>query len=398
MKSVFNYFLDNDKMTVRRINTISILFSCLFVCMSVLVHASTVSDTTALLKKYEYTKTIKKDLPITSTGTVMLNNRYGKIEIKTWDKDRVKIDVHITVDEESEGSAQVVFNRIKINFSNRRDLVAAETEIQSSSTQSWWNFWSVTTNDNFEIDYEVFMPYTATLELSNRYGNVIIPELAGDANVTVKYGNCVVDGVRKTLDMTLSYGNGIIGQAQRTNATIAYGSLDLQQSKNVNLNTKYSKINIELAEDMQINSAYDTYAIGQGRNINSIGKYDNITIERVKNFTAKAKYSDYVIGNIYESANFDLNYGGARIHNVKKGFSEVVLLGNYADYRLSVERGIPYILDANTNYAGISYPNNMVVDYEKEDGTSQKVEGYMINKNVSKIIKVDLNYGGLKID
>ena len=66
----------------------------------------------------EFTKTIKKEFDITRDGTTNIKNKYGKVDIKTWDKNRVKIDVRIVVNARSEKSAQEVFDRIDIGFSN----------------------------------------------------------------------------------------------------------------------------------------------------------------------------------------------------------------------------------------------------------------------------------------
>ena len=47
----------------------------------------------------EFTKTIKREFDISANGTTYLSNKYGKIEVKTWDKNRVKIAVTIVVKE-----------------------------------------------------------------------------------------------------------------------------------------------------------------------------------------------------------------------------------------------------------------------------------------------------------
>lgn len=84
----------------------------------------------------EFTKTVKKEFPINATGTVDLSNKYGKVDVHTWERDRVKIDVTIVVDARSESTAQEVFNRIQIDFSNDDSFVKAETSIETN--KSWW--------------------------------------------------------------------------------------------------------------------------------------------------------------------------------------------------------------------------------------------------------------------
>ena len=153
----------------------------------------------------EFTKTIKKEFPISQTGTVDLTNKYGKVEVHTWDRNRVKIDVSIVVDARSESAAQEVFDRIQIDFSNDDAFVKAETSIESSN--SWWKG-SWNNKSEFQVNYEVYMPSTCDLNLDNQYGNSNVEAISGSADVKVKYGDFQLEGVGGDLKVYLGYGNG----------------------------------------------------------------------------------------------------------------------------------------------------------------------------------------------
>lgn len=370
-------------------------FIVLFFTMSTLV-ATAETSVLPTIAKQEYTKSIKKDFGISADGTVNLSNRHGKMDVKTWDKNRVKIDIRITVNAVSESQAQEVFDRISVDFSNSSDFVEAETQIASKNS-SWWGGWSNSDKTDFNIDYEVYMPPTATLALSNKYGDVYVADLAKNADITVKYGNFRLEGVGQNLKVNLGYGNGTVVKAARTDATISYSKFRLQDGGDMDLSTKYSKIGIDKAGDMRVNSAYDTYDIGRVRDYHSTGKYDNVSIGTAENITAVSKYTDYSVNLLKNSADFDLTYGGARMEKIVRGFTEMRLSGRYADYKLHVEDGASYHLDANANYAGIRYPSPMQVTYEKDGGTSHTVEGYVNTKGARSVIKANLSYGGLKV-
>ena len=97
----------------------------------------------------EFTKTIKKEFSLNANGTVNLVNKYGKIDVKTWDKSRAKIEVTIVVKAGSESHAQVVFERIRIDFSNDDSFVKAETIIESNKS-SWFD-WGSSDRTEFQI-------------------------------------------------------------------------------------------------------------------------------------------------------------------------------------------------------------------------------------------------------
>ncbi|MDV7393243.1 hypothetical protein RZS08_17860, partial [Arthrospira platensis SPKY1] len=77
--------------------------------------------------KAEYTKTIKREFPITPDGLTQFITKYGKLDLKTWDQDKVKVNVVIRVQARSEEEARNVFDRIRIDFTSSSNLVKAET-------------------------------------------------------------------------------------------------------------------------------------------------------------------------------------------------------------------------------------------------------------------------------
>lgn len=388
MKSVFNISVNQMK---------ALLLCLLFTGFITPIFA--LSDTCmAVVNKQEFTKSVKKDFGISPYGTVRLHNQYGKMDVKTWEKDRVKIDIRIRVNAVSEAKAQEVFDRISVDFTNSKDYISAESSVNSRNS-NWWGSWSGSNDkSDFQIDWEVFMPATVSLDLNNKYGDVYVAELTRNATVEVKYGNFRLEGIGEELEVSLGYGNGTVVKSGKTSAEIHYSKFKLQNCANADFSTKYSKIDVDNATDMRVSSAYDTYNIGSVRDYISEGKYDNISIGTADNITASARYTDFSVGTVNNSAEFDLTYGGARIGTVRRGFSQMRFFGKYADYKVKVEDGASYQLDAAADYAGIRYPSVMKVNYEKDQGSSHQVEGYINTKGARSVIKARLDYGGLKVD
>lgn len=348
------------------------------------------------LAKKEFTKSFKEEFDIASNGEVGLHNRYGKIDVKTWDQNKVKVDVTITVNAKNEQTANEVFERIDIDFTNGSDYVKVETSIESKKS-GWGGWWSSSNKSDYTINYEVYMPATCELDLSNKYGDSYVDALDNNANVVVKYGNIRMEGVKNDLNLDIGYGNGTVVSAGDTEVLIKYGRINLKEAKDVDMESKYSKINIDKAGDLKSVSKYDVYDIGRIRDFKNQGKYDHIEIEHVENVIAYSKYTDFYIEELTKSADFDLSYGGAKVESIKSGFSEIRIDGSYADFKLYMDAGADYSLDAVTKYAGIHYPSNLDVHIDKEHGSSHEVKGYKGGENAKGSIKARLNYGGLKI-
>ena len=345
-------------------------------------------------KAQEFTKTIKKEFPINATGAVNLVNKYGKVDVKTWDKNRAKIDVTIVVKAGSESDAQRVFDRIRIDFTNDDNFVKAETVIESTKS-SWWSWGN--DHSEFQINYEVFMPQTCALDLSNKYGDAFVAPLSSKAAVDVKYGNFRLEGVGGDLNVKLGYGNGTVVKARDVVADVSYSKIIFNDMRDATMETSYSKITVDNGADLKVESRYDQFSIAKISRFNCQSRYGNMEIGDVENIVAVSRYTDYKIGRLGDNGDFDLQYGGLRVDHLAKGFSSVNMLGKYSDFKIEVEDGASYIFDAATNYAGITYPEGLNVTFEKDKGTSHEVKGHKGTQNARSVIKASLNYGGLKV-
>ena len=345
--------------------------------------------------KQDFTKTIKKEFEISSDGITSISNRYGRVEVKTWDKNRVKIDVTIVVKAGSESEAQKVFDRIQVNFANTAGTVSAETSIESQKN-TWWGSWNSSRTD-FSINYDVFVPTTGTVELANKYGDLYLAPYNGKANIEVKYGNCRLEGLNGPATLALAYGNGSIGQVKQLQADAQYCRLLIKEARDLQLDSKYSKITVDQCETLRCETRYDTYSIGAVKDLTNSGKYDNFEVKTAERINIMTEYTDLSIGKIQVKADLNLKYGGASIQDLARGFDAIVIQGKYADFKVGMNSGIPYRIDFFQAYAGIRYPEGMKVTLEKERGTSHQVEGHSGSSSEGGVIKAKLAYGGLKV-
>ncbi|RME10594.1 MAG: hypothetical protein D6816_03130 [Bacteroidetes bacterium] len=343
----------------------------------------------------EFARTITKDFPINSDGTVSLANKYGKVEVKTWDKSRVKIEVTIVVKAKSESNANEIFDRIDIDFTNSSDYVSAETRIEPQKS-SWFD-WSGSDKAEFQINYEVFMPVSCALSLRNKYGDSFVEPIAGKTSVDIKYGNIRLEGVNNSLNIVLGYGNGTVVKARNINADLGYGKLNVSDADDISLVSKYSKITIDNADLITGESKYDNIVLGKVKKMNLLAKYGDVEIREANELDATAKYTDFKVHELKDGGVFEFQYGGLLVDKLAKGFSSMDLKGKYTDFKIYVEPGASYVLDASTNYAGIAYPAGLNVTYEKDKGTSQAVKGHVGTSGARSVIRANLEYGGLKV-
>jgi hypothetical protein len=348
-------------------------------------------------ERREFTKVIKKEFDITANGTAAIVNKYGKVDVKTWDRNRVKIDVTIVVNAANEAAAQKVFDRINVNFFNKSNYVKAETVIEPISTSWWSSVATGTTRTDYSINYEVYLPATNNLEVYNRYGDSYVAPMDGAVTMDIRYGNFKMQGVNNTSKISLAYGNGTLVTARNVNSDVSYGKLIIGEMRDGEFLSKYSNLKIDKAENIRCSSKYDNYEVALVREFRNDGKYDNFRITQADNVLVNAQYTQVNISKLQNLLDLNLKYGGATIGIVSKDFSSINLLGSYTDFKLALEANTSFNMEASSNYAGISYPANMTVTYEQNKGTSHEVKGHFGRQDTRSAITARLNYGALKV-
>ncbi len=348
----------------------------------------------ALAERVDFTKTIKKEYEVSSNATVHINNKYGKVDVKTWDKNRVKIDVRILVRANTEADAQKVFDRINVQFSNTGNFVKAETTIEPLS-RKWWD--SSTQKNDYSINYEVFVPSTVSLELYNKYGDVYAAAIKGKGTIDVKYGNFKLDGLNETSNITLAYGNGKLTKAGNIVTDVSYGRLNVTEANEIDINSKYSTLTLDKVDELRSTSKYDTYKVGSVADFRNTGKYDNIEVQSTAHMVVTSKYTNVHVEKVSKVLEMNMEYGGVSIIQLDKGFSDVNLSGKYTDFKVVVENGAVYQIDALADYAGVRYPAGMKVTYEKKEKSNYEIKGHVGQQGAPAVIKARITYGGLKV-
>ncbi len=342
-------------------------------------------------KREEYTKVIEETFAISSEGTTHLYNKYGSMEVKTWDRNEVALKVTIVVKANSESKAEDTFDRIHIDISNSSDYVRAVTEIESKSNLVSW------TKGDYKIHYEVSMPASNRLEAGMKYGNMHVEQLSGVAEVEVKYGNLQLDGVGDKSELTVGYGNGTVQKAEDLAAYVSYGKLTINEARDIDITSKYARVIIEEAREVRSESKYDTYDIDNVEDFRNTGKYDNFRIDEADNVRMTSKYTHVKIEELNESADIEFSYGGATIEEVQSDFSGVNLHGNYAIFKVGVDAAANYNLETSGNYAGLSDLSFLKLNQNVKGDHSFDVKGFKGSSSAKSQIKAKLNYGSIKI-
>ncbi len=333
------------------------------------------------IKKHEKTKTINREFNVNSNATVYIRNKYGAVNVSTWNENRVEIEVKITVKGGSLDKVNEKLNSIQINFKNAKDLVEARTQIESKRFR--WGWWSTNNNINYKINYYIKMPITNNADLHNKYGNIELDVIEGKTNIDCDYGSIQVEKLLNNSNtITLDYCNNSI----------------IQYMKYGNVNADYSKITIKESQKLKISADYTEVKIGKVNQINFNSDYGSIAVDDVESIEGDSDYAGMRIGTIRKNLKINTDYGGLRIKNLVKGFDYVTVDGSYAGVKIGTSGDNNFNFVVDLSYAGFKYPDELVKTFKAIRKTSKKYyEGVFGKKESDSKIKIKSSYGGVSI-
>jgi hypothetical protein len=331
----------------------------------------------------EVSKEFHEEYDASDQTSLLLDNKYGNIDIRDWDRQQVKIDVFVTVKHSNPERAQRLLDDIDVSFSSSGNQIKVVTEIDPrfSRNSQWGN------GKAFEINYTVQMPKQVNLELYNKYGNVFISELTGEAQIDVSYGKLTANklsrGNEKPLHtVNLAYSNGCsISECDWLKANIKYSRLTIDKATAIVSSSRYSKLFVEEASSVVIDGKYDGYEFGKLANLVIMTSYSGIQADEVS-----------------DKLELELGYTDTKIESMPASFESVNINSRYGTIRVGLDKNASYRLDGEAGYSKIYFHDTGKVSRIQEN-TSMKVSGTVgPAPNPLATVKVSTRYGNVRLD
>ena len=332
-------------------------------------------------KKHEKSKTISKNFTVAKNATLYISNKYGDVNVTTWDKNRIEINVKITVKGNDIDNVDKKLNAINVLFEASNNLVEARTKI--GKTKSNWT-WFGNDNINYKINYFIKMPRTNNADLNNEYGTIELDKLEGKANLNCDYGNIIIDALLNDSNtIKLDY----------------CGGSEIDYIKSGNINIDYSKIDIKKTENLNISADYSTVKVKTANNVKFNSDYGSIAVNEVTNITGNSDYAGIKIGTLRKNLKINTEFGSVKVFKVLKGFENITIDGSYAGIKIGTVNDNSFNFTADLGYAGFNYPENKVEFFKSiKKNTSKYYEGFFGKENSNSTISIKSRYGGVSFN
>lgn len=225
-------------------------------------------------KDAEEQRTFDETYSFDAGGRLRLENQNGAIEVRTWDRDEVRVWARVKVKGRDSREAEEMLEEVEI----RVEQSSGRLEIYSDHPRKGWGW-----GRGISISYELTVPSEIDLMLDTVNGNIEVGEIRGEVIARTTNGGIEVDRVEGSVS------------AKTTNGGIEVELASFDESSDLEFTTTNGSIHVALPKD--IKGAFEA-------------RTTNGHIETDFPITVRGKFSN-------KSVKGDLNGGGNALIRLK---------------------------------------------------------------------------------
>ena len=294
----------------------------LFKPVKLLVFLALMLGATVSAQDHTDKRSVSKQFPATRETTLDVQNKYGKIQVSTWEKDSVSVEVEIYLTESSASKLRKLKEDISIDFTGTNNYIIAKSKFKSESGRIASELKSVShtisgTNKHVEINYMVYIPEYLDVVLSNKFGDIYMDDLSGKVDIELSNGALKANRLEGNTNIALSFANGMIKSLGSCTMSLSYSDLALGEASQLDLISKSSKLNADSVNVLKINS-----------------RRDKLYFQRVEYLYGNSNFTQVWIYDFLRESDVYMKYGKLTIEHVIPDFSKIYVESEYTDVTL----------------------------------------------------------------
>lgn len=222
-------------------------------------------------KRYEHFKerNISKTYPA-SGNTLNIENSFGNVTVTTWDRNEIKVDIHIEASSTDKEHADNIFDNIDVVESKDGSQIKFKTTTSKNKERNHCK----NCNSSMQINYTVQLPSGNTLKIDNSFGAIQLPDYGGTVSLSSKFGSLTAGNLPRTEKLWVEFGKANLKSISNADATFKFSTIIIE-----NLNGN-NKIKMEFCSSSRISVDNDLTSL----NLNE--SYSTVNIKPVADFSA----------------------------------------------------------------------------------------------------------------
>jgi hypothetical protein len=308
---------------------------------------------TLLAGAEEVKKTYSESYQVNADAEVYVSNEYGNVNIESWEKNQVMIDITVKVDGKSKEDAAKIIDKVDVSISGSDNSVKVIAKLNGNLKCK---------NCDFSINCMVKMPMTNKLVLKNTFGNVDIDDLNGATDIYVSYGSMTLGNFSsKENKIELKYGDAEIAMLKAADLDMAYGAIEIGKAGYLDLYARFAGIEIGEVSELMLDAEYESTEIG------------SVDILR-----GKTSFHGIEIDELFDKLDITASYGEIEVTRVSVSFSLIDVSNEFGEISLGISNSASYSLDASVSFGDLDFPeSNTEIIRKQDENFKSSVEAFI---------------------
>lgn len=314
-------------------------------------------------------KEIKNKFDINKNLHLKISNRYGKVQIKTWDKDQAQFRINISVESKTGEKAKKMLENINVDFTKGSTYINAETILGDFFTMRKLGN-ALFSGGKVNIDYMVIVPSYLKMQIIHKDGDLFMDSHSGELNIELSNGELTAHTFSGDSKIKLRSVKAKIDSLGVSNMDLGKTDLTIIEANKIVAESHDSHLNINSVETLSLRSSRDKVAIDQ--------------VEFLYGSSSMSKFEVNMLG---DELKYDLKLGHMNIFSIHKLFNFIKVDSKFADLGLNFTQDS--YLDFNIRHKSVklSYPPKYDLSQKKTSERNTYITSgkYGKGKSVSEV-------------
>ncbi len=300
----------------------------------------------------ELTKEIIETHKVTSNQKIEINTKFGELNITSWDKNEVGLDIKIKVKDNNEKKAQAILDRIRIEVVNTNDKFSVITHIDGNDEELKIK----TSKEGYlEINYNIKVPAKNLLDIKSSFGAFFIDRMDASTKLDMKFGAATIGELNGDQnDLNFEFCDPIvISKLYGGKIKMKFSKLELLKSENLVLASEMSGAKVEKVTKAQFNL-----------------RFGSLDLNEVMDLTLESQMSSVNIESLHGKGVIKNKYGSLKIAHVKSSTESLKIDGEFSPMKIMLDKSASYQVSAECKMSGIKLPAGSIQE-EMEVETSR---------------------------
>ena len=220
-------------------------------------------------KRYDNFKerNISKTYPA-SGNTLNIDNQFGDVKITTWDKNEIKVDIHIEASSTDKEYAEKTFAGMDVTDKQEGKEITFKTTFAKNEAHC------KNCSNTMSVDYDIHLPATNTMNINNSFGGITIPDYNGAVSLTSMYGSLTAGKLSKLEKLDVQFGKADLKTLSNSDVTFSYSTINIDNlsgSNKIKMDfCSYSKIVLDNSlTSLSLNNSYSSVHLQPAANFSA---------------------------------------------------------------------------------------------------------------------------------